>query len=79
MSGIPNSTVVVQQIIMPEKPDFMDKKRICQEIGISEDTLERWIREQKLKQDEHFFSEKKTIRFYYPAIKLLLVPDAKAV
>lgn len=75
----PNSTVVVQQIIMPEKPDFMDKKRIAVELGVSEDTIEKWIRDRKLVQDKHFFSERKVLRFYYPAIKLLLVPDSEAV
>lgn len=74
-----NNSVIVQQIYLPEKPDFMDKKRIAAELGVSEDTIEKWIREQKLVQDKHFFSERKVLRFYYPAIKLLLVPDAEAV
>lgn len=77
--GKPNSQVVIQQIILPEKPDFMDKKRVAAELGVSEDTIEKWVRERKLIQDKHFFSANKVLRFYYPAIKLLLVPDSEAV
>lgn len=79
MSQIPSSTVVVQQIIMPDKKDFMSKSRLATELDISEDTIEKWIRDKKLTLDKHFFMEGKVLRFYYPAIKLLLVPNAEAV
>jgi len=71
--------VIINRIIMPDKKDFMSKSRLAEELDISEDTIEKWIRDGKLKQDRHFFMEKKVLRFYYPAIKLLLVPNAEAV
>lgn len=70
----PNSTVVVQQIIMPEKPDFMDKKRIAAELSISIDTIDKWVKDGFFVYDKHYFVKEKVIRYNYPAIKLLLAP-----
>lgn len=69
-----NGNVIVQQIIMPEKKDFMSKGKLAEELDVSVDTIEKWMRDGTLKYDLHYFQKEKVIRFNYPAIRLLLVP-----
>ncbi|MCD8492032.1 MAG: hypothetical protein LRY51_09080 [Geovibrio sp.] len=61
---LPTNNVIVQQIIMPIKPDFMGKKRLAEELELSEQTIEKWIKDGLLKEGKHFFIHERTIRFF---------------
>ena len=68
--------IVINEIILANKPDFMSKRRLATELEVSEDTLDRWVKSKFLKFDEHYFIVNKVIRFYYPAVRILLAPKA---
>jgi len=69
--------IVVNEIYIPEKPDFMSKKRLAKELDVSEDTVERWVKSEFLKFHEHYFMKDRVLRFYYPAIRILLAPKSQ--
>ena len=74
---IPPNSITVQQIIMPNKPDFMDKKRLAEELSVSTDTIDRWMKKKNfLIYNKHYFIIDRVIRFNYQEIKLLLAPRA---
>ncbi|ADD67403.1 hypothetical protein Dacet_0607 [Denitrovibrio acetiphilus DSM 12809] len=68
--------IVVNEIYIPEKPDFMSKKRLAKELDVSEDTIDRWVKSEFLRYNVHYFVKDRVLRFFYPEIKILLAPKA---
>lgn len=68
--------IIVNEIILANKPDFMSKQRLAEELEVSIDTIDRWIKSKFFKFDEHYFIKDRVVRFYYPSIKILLAPNA---
>lgn len=68
--------IVINEFILPSKPDFMSKKKLSEELEVSEDTIDRWMKSKFLIYDQHYFIKDRVVRFYYPSIKILLAPNA---
>jgi len=66
--------VIVNEFYEANKPDFMDKKRLAEELCVSTQTIDNFIKSQKLLEEVHYFREKRIIRFYYPRIKKDFAP-----
>jgi len=74
-----SETIVVNKIYEADKPDFMTKKRLAEELCRSTDYVDDLIRKQVLKEEIHFTRDGRTLSFYYPQIKKDLAPKLSAV
>jgi hypothetical protein len=67
--------IIVNEIYEAQKPDFMDKKRLAEELCCSEDYIEGLMRDKVLVKDRHYTRNKRFVRFYYPEVRKTLMPE----
>jgi hypothetical protein len=71
-----NSTeqIVVNKYYVPDKPDFMTKKRLAEELCRSVDYVDELIKNRVLIEEVHYTKVGRTLTFFYPQIKKDLAP-----
>jgi hypothetical protein len=68
--------IIINEIIMPDKRSFMKISTLAYELDVSEDTIEKWVKESFLLYEVHYFIRNNVKRYYFPAIMILLLPKA---
>ncbi|ADD67429.1 hypothetical protein Dacet_0640 [Denitrovibrio acetiphilus DSM 12809] len=66
--------IIVNEYYEPSKPDFMDKKRLAEELCVSTQTIDNFVKSMKFKEEVHYIREKRILRFYYPQIRKDFAP-----
>jgi len=71
--------IIINKYYEPDKPDFMNKKRLADELCRSTDYVDDLIKKGILKEEIHFTRDGRTLTFYYPEIKKELAPKLATV
>jgi len=74
MSNKNERNIIVNEFYEANKPDFMDKKRLAEELSCSVDYIESLMRKGEFIEEVHYYRKERMIRFYYPAVREFLVP-----
>lgn len=66
--------ITVVKIYLANKPDFLSKEKLAAELDCSTEYIEKLMRQDVLKEEEHFIRNGRLLRFYYPAILKMFAP-----
>ncbi|GAB1537037.1 hypothetical protein ADMFC3_26680 [Geovibrio sp. ADMFC3] len=74
-TNMETETIIIHKHYHANKPDFMTKERLAEELCCSPEYIDKMVRTGTLKEEVHFTKEsKRFLRFYYPAVKEMLAP-----
>lgn len=66
--------VTIVKIYLADKKDFMSRETLASELDCSVEYIDKMMREEKFKEEEHYTRNGRFIRFYYPAVLKVFAP-----